>query len=88
MTSLDAPIEIVPYDPSWPVRFQTEATVLRRALRTWIVGPIEHIGSTAVSGLAAKPVIDIMAGVHTLDDLRLAREAAVNRTGIVGGQLT
>ena len=76
MTSLDAPIEIVPYDPSWPVLFQTEAMVLRRALRTWIVGPIEHIGSTAVSGLAAKPVIDIMAGVHTLDDSRPARDAA------------
>jgi GrpB-like predicted nucleotidyltransferase (UPF0157 family) len=76
MPSLDAPIEIVAYDPSWPVLFQTEATVLRRALGTWIVGPIEHIGSTAVPGLAAKPVIDIMAGVHTLDGSRPAREVA------------
>ncbi len=76
MTSLDAAIEIIPYDPSWPVLFQTEVTVLRRALGTWIIGPIEHIGSTAVSGLAAKPVIDIMVGVHTLDDSRTAREAA------------
>jgi GrpB-like predicted nucleotidyltransferase (UPF0157 family) len=76
MTSLDAPIEIVAYDPSWPVLFQAEATLLRRALRPWIVGPIEHIGSTAVPGLPAKPVIDIMAGVHTLDDSRPACELA------------
>jgi GrpB-like predicted nucleotidyltransferase (UPF0157 family) len=76
MTSLDAPIEIVPYDPSWPMLFQREADVLRRALATWLVGPIEHIGSTAVPGLAAKPVIDIMAGVQALDDSRPAVEAA------------
>jgi GrpB-like predicted nucleotidyltransferase (UPF0157 family) len=76
MTSNDAPIEIVPYDPSWPLLFQAEAMVLRQALGTWLVGPIEHIGSTAVSGLAAKPVIDIMAGVHSLDESRRAPEAA------------
>ena len=57
-------MEIVPYDPSWPAGFEEEANILRRALAAWLAGPIEHIGSTAVPGLAAKPVIDIMAGVH------------------------
>ena len=76
MTSPEAPVEIVPYDPSWPRRFEEEAEVLRRALATWLLGPIEHIGSTAVPGLAAKPVIDIMAGVQTLEESRPAIAAA------------
>lgn len=76
MTSPEAPVDIVPYDPSWPLSFQDEAAVLRRELGAWLVGPIEHIGSTAVPGLAAKPVIDIMAAVRTLDESRPAIAAA------------
>jgi GrpB-like predicted nucleotidyltransferase (UPF0157 family) len=72
MTSLEAPVEIVQYDPTWPMRFQEEADFLRPALTTWLAGAIEHIGSTAIPGLAAKPVIDIMAGVLALDDSRPA----------------
>jgi GrpB-like predicted nucleotidyltransferase (UPF0157 family) len=72
----EAPVEIVPYDPAWPGRFEEEAEVLRRALTAWLAGPIEHIGSTAVAGLAAKPVVDIMAGVQTLDASRPAIAAA------------
>lgn len=72
VTSSEAPVEIVPYDPSWPERFDEEQKLLRRALALWLVGAIEHIGSTAVPGLAAKPVIDIMAGVETLDASRPA----------------
>ncbi len=76
MTTPEAPVEIVSYDPSWPARFEEEADVLRRALAAWLAGPIEHFGSTAVPGLAAKPVIDIMAGVVTLDASRPAIAAA------------
>jgi GrpB-like predicted nucleotidyltransferase (UPF0157 family) len=76
MTSLEAPVEIVPYDPSWPIRFREEANALREALATWLLGSIEHIGSTAIPGLAAKPVIDIMAGVQTLEASRPAIAAA------------
>lgn len=72
----EAPVEIVSYDPSWPLQFAEEAAVLRGALTTWLVGPIEHIGSTAVPGLAAKPVIDIMAAVQTLDASQPAIPAA------------
>jgi GrpB-like predicted nucleotidyltransferase (UPF0157 family) len=72
MTSAEAPIKIVAYDPSWPVQFQEETDVLRQALAPWLVGAIEHIGSTAVPGLSAKPVIDIMAGVQTLEESRPA----------------
>jgi GrpB-like predicted nucleotidyltransferase (UPF0157 family) len=76
LTSPDAPVEIVPYDPLWPMRFNEEMTVLRRALAPWLAGAIEHIGSTAIPGLAAKPVIDIMAGVQTLEQSRQAIAAA------------
>ena len=55
-------LELVPYDPSWPVLFGEEAARLQNA-----VGPhamrIEHVGSTAVPNLLAKPVIDIAIAV-------------------------
>jgi GrpB-like predicted nucleotidyltransferase (UPF0157 family) len=72
-----APVEIVEYDSGWPQLFEEEAARLRVALGEWLVAPIEHIGSTAVAGLAAKPVIDIMGGVRTLDASRPAIAAAV-----------
>lgn len=72
----EAPVDIAPYDPSWPAQFMDEANALRRVLALWLVGPIEHVGSTAIPGLAAKPVIDIMAAVHTLEGSRPAISAA------------
>ena len=50
--------------------------MLRRALAVWLAGPIEHVGSTAIPGLSAKPVIDIMAPVQTLEESRPAIQAA------------
>lgn len=46
--------------------FESERALLEATLRTWLVAGIEHVGSTAVEGLAAKPVIDIMAPVRSL----------------------
>lgn len=60
-------ISLAPYDPAWPRLFAEERTRLEVVLRPWLAGPIEHIGSTAVPGLTAKPVIDIMAGVRDLE---------------------
>jgi GrpB-like predicted nucleotidyltransferase (UPF0157 family) len=69
----DAAVEIVPYDQDWPSRFEAERKLLVDAVGLWLVaGSIEHIGSTAVPGLAAKPVIDIMAGVESLEGSRAA----------------
>jgi GrpB-like predicted nucleotidyltransferase (UPF0157 family) len=60
----DAPIEIVEYDPAWPARFESE----RQRLEALLPGAsIHHIGSTAVLGMAAKPVIDLMALVEDVD---------------------
>lgn len=78
MSSQEAPVDLAPYDLSWAGQFEQEAHALLRALAPWLVGPIEHIGSTAVPGLTAKPVIDIMAGVETLEASRPAIAALAN----------
>ncbi|MBN1965351.1 MAG: GrpB family protein, partial [Anaerolineae bacterium] len=61
------PIAIVDYDLAWPDHFAAEAARLQRAIGQQ-ARQIEHIGSTSVPGLAAKPTIDIMVGVETLAD--------------------
>ena len=68
----DAPIRLEPYSAEWPAMFEVERRLLAGVLAPWLVGPIEHVGSTAVPGLAAKPVIDIMAPVESLDVSRPA----------------
>ncbi len=68
----DAPIEIAPYDPAWPLMFAAERDLLVPVLARWLDGGIHHVGSTAVPGLGAKPVIDIMAGVRDLGQARAA----------------
>ena len=57
---------IVDHDARWLEAFDAAAADLRLALMPWVV-EIEHIGSTAVVGLAAKPIIDIQVGVVSLD---------------------
>lgn len=62
------PVGIVSYDPEWPRRFDDE----RRLLAAVFAGTdarIEHVGSTAVPGLGAKPIIDILIGVPTLAEV-------------------
>ena len=73
-----ATVRVVEYDPKWPRLFAEEAAVLRGVFGSEPVA-IEHIGSTAVPGLPAKPIIDIMAGVSGWDvfDLVVERLAAV-----------
>jgi Uncharacterized conserved protein len=66
----DEPIRIVPYDPAWPDRFEQERAALAAAIGPWITGGIHHVGSTAVPGLEAKPIIDILVGVKDLESSR------------------
>src|SRR4051812_6792406 len=56
------PITIVPYDPTWPARFDAAAAQIRDALGAVTVR-VEHVGSTSVPGLAAKPIVDIQLSV-------------------------
>jgi len=66
----DQPIRIVPYDASWPARFEDEKRVLLAVVGDVAVGGVHHVGSTSVPGLAAKPTIDILVGVASLHAAR------------------
>lgn len=59
---LSGPVELVEYDPAWPSLYAFEATGIRAALGER-VRQLEHVGSTSVPGLAAKPRIDIVLAV-------------------------
>jgi GrpB-like predicted nucleotidyltransferase (UPF0157 family) len=59
--------EVSAYDPRWVQIARAEHAQLTELLAPWLVEEIEHIGSTAVPGLAAKPIIDLMAAVRDPD---------------------
>jgi GrpB-like predicted nucleotidyltransferase (UPF0157 family) len=59
-------VEIVPYDPRWPILFDEEAKRLRAILDPSLIVGLEHFGSTAIPGLSAKPIIDILIAVRSL----------------------
>lgn len=63
-------VEVVAYDPAWPEMFRLEAAHLRACLPPELIGRIEHFGSTAVPGLAAKPIIDMLVEVTSLAETR------------------
>jgi GrpB-like predicted nucleotidyltransferase (UPF0157 family) len=64
----------VPYDPTWPARFEAERAAIAEAIGESSVYGIHHVGSTAVPGLAAKPIIDVLVGVRSLDESRACFE--------------
>jgi len=63
-------IALTAYDPVWPERFEAEAAHLRACLPAGLITVIEHVGSTAVPGLVAKPVVDMLTGVRSLTETR------------------
>ena len=65
---------ITAYDPNWIVLFEAESAQIQSVLAEGIVTRIEHFGSTAVPGLAAKPIIDLLVGVRSL---AIAKQVAV-----------
>ncbi len=62
---MTTPILVVDYDPAWPARFAIERAAIRSALGAYAVAA-EHIGSTAVPGLATKPILDLAVVVPAL----------------------
>ncbi|RZQ65599.1 GrpB family protein [Amycolatopsis suaedae] len=64
---LNSTVTLAEYDPGWPARFEREAARIRAALGDQVV-ELEHVGSTSVPGLCAKPVIDIMLVVPDSSD--------------------
>jgi GrpB-like predicted nucleotidyltransferase (UPF0157 family) len=77
--ALDEPVTLAPYDAAWPAAFEAERHRLCEALEL-APGAIEHIGSTAVPGLIAKPIVDLMLGSSIYPPL----ESLVSRLLILG----
>lgn len=69
-------VEIVPYDPNWPRHFSTISSELRQLLGNKVVA-IDHIGSTSVHGLSAKPLIDIDVTVDGVADIPAVSDALI-----------
>ncbi|MUL38642.1 GrpB family protein [Gloeocapsopsis dulcis] len=63
-------IIIVEYEPLWSQQFEEEAATIWQVLGNDLVTRIEHFGSTAVPGLAAKPIIDLLVGVNSLEEAK------------------
>ena len=60
---------VVPYDEHWPLLFEQAAAELRTALGPAILA-VHHVGSTAIPGLSAKPILDVLVEVQDFDDAR------------------
>ncbi len=58
---------LVESNPGWPAKFEEERRLLTPALAPWLESPLEHVGSTAVPGLLAKPVVDVLGAVADLE---------------------
>ena len=78
-TRLDGTIHLVPYDTRWPAAYEALAKRIRAALGDSAM-VLEHVGSTAVPALAAKPIIDIVLGVRDCAD-EAAYVPALERRG-------
>ena len=74
-------VRIVEYDPTWPELYAAEAERLQAVLPAGLVSSVEHFGSTAVPGLIAKPIIDILVAVRSMQK---AREIAVQPLEAIG----
>jgi GrpB-like predicted nucleotidyltransferase (UPF0157 family) len=66
------PVRVVDHDPRWGALADRLGRDLDDLLEPWRAGPVVHVGSTAVPGLAAKPTVDLLAPVHDLDDAAAA----------------
>jgi len=68
-SKLNRPIQVEDYDPRWPFLFEQEKARITAILGNR-VSMVEHIGSTAIPGMTAKPVIDIAVGIRSLSQAR------------------
>ncbi len=82
MTALDD-IELVDYDPRWPALFAEEEKRLRSVLDPASIAGLEHFGSTAIPGMSAKPIIDILIAVRSLAEARRSYVAPLQGLGYV-----
>jgi GrpB-like predicted nucleotidyltransferase (UPF0157 family) len=62
-------VVVAPYDPRWPILFEEASAQLKTALGRAILD-VHHVGSTAVPGLCAKPILDVLVSVPDFDDAK------------------
>lgn len=70
-----AQVQVQPADPQWQWLGERLRAELEAALTRWLTAPVEHVGSTSVPGLPAKPVLDLQAAVSDLDCAPAVAEA-------------
>jgi GrpB-like predicted nucleotidyltransferase (UPF0157 family) len=76
-------VVIVEYDPEWPILFDRESELIRSVLDKSLITRIEHFGSTAIPGLAAKPIVDLLIGVSSLATAKRVAIASLESLGYV-----
>ncbi len=74
-------VVIIEYDPSWALLFEQESARIQAVLDRDLIACIEHFGSTAVPGLAAKPIIDLLVGVSSLAEAKQVAVSQLERLG-------
>lgn len=74
-------VRIADYDPRWPAMYEAEAVRLQAALPAGLVLAMEHFGSTAIPGMAAKPVIDILVAVPRIEEARAVAAGPMRTLG-------
>ncbi len=74
-------IDIVEYNPGWPKMFQKEKQELEELCPDWLVNRIEHFGSTAVPNLSAKPIIDILVEVGSIEQTKTEIAPVLEKRG-------
>jgi len=77
----DEPVELCGYDAAWPRLFEQEARHLRSVLPDAQLGRIEHFGSTAVPGMVAKPIVDMLVEVPTLRSVQQSIAPVLEKLG-------
>jgi GrpB-like predicted nucleotidyltransferase (UPF0157 family) len=77
-----ATVQVAPYDDRWPGRAAAELAALRTALGPLVLHA-DHIGSTAVPGMAAKDILDLQLSVRDLDTAAAAFDAPLTRLGYI-----
>lgn len=72
-------IEMAPYRPEWKALFEAERAALKNVLPADLVLDVEHFGSTAIAGMPAKPIIDILVAVRSVPTARELFPAILER---------
>lgn len=78
-------VEVVPHDPEWKKKYDKEASIVRSIFKKEILA-IHHVGSTAIPGISAKPIIDILVEVNNIEKIDEFNKDMIEQGYIPKGQ--